>query len=402
MALPDLPRPAGLLFTLLRGETPAGEEILPSTWDAVGVYAQATGLGPLLVHYAGAHLPAPVAARLRLVARRTAWRNQKLLAALATVLTACAEASIPVVVLKGAYLTPAVYGDLGLRGMSDLDLWLRPEDLPRFRALMAQLGYTGKYTDPESGPGIVKHEWTFRSSASTASPAPNPYLFESDAFHIEPHTSLTESWFGLRLDIGTEMWERAQPWQGARVLDPRDALLHGAVHAMFHLIMGKPMLLQLFDLRRLLEVFPDCADAELIRRAHRVDAAGYLLAGLRLAQLAYAAPVPAAVLEGLAAVSPPRQRRQAAKLNLAGLWWQIQQAPLTGLRQRLIRGIHDRAVAARWARHSREVLRVWRSALVFTRTDTAAWIGRRWRRLGRRSARYREASGASRPSLPRS
>jgi hypothetical protein len=402
MALPDLPRPAALLFALLRGETPAGEDIPSSLWDAVGVYAQATGLGPLLVHYAGAHLPAPVAARLRLVAQRTAWRNQNLLAALATVLTACAEAAIPVVVLKGAYLASAVYGDLGLRGMSDLDLWLQPEDLPRFQSLMARLAYVGKYTDPESGPGIVKHTWTFRSPVSPTAPAPNPYLFGGDAFHIEPHTSLTESWFGLRLDIGAGMWERAQPWRGARVLDPRDTLLHGAVHAVFHLIMGKPMLLQLFDLRRLLEVFPDCADAELIARAHRVGAAGYLLAGLRLAQLAYAAPVPAAVLEGLAAVSPPRQRRQVAQLSLAGLWWQIQQAPLTSLRQRLLRGLHDRAVAARWARDGREALRVWRSALVFTRTDTAALIGRRWRRFGMRALRPRKTPEASRPLLPKS
>ncbi len=400
MALPDLPRPAGLLFALLRGETPAGEDIPSALWDAVGVYAQATGLGPLLVHYAGPHLPALMAARLRLVAQRTAWRNQNLLAALATVLAACAEAAIPVVVLKGAYLAPAVYGDLGLRGMSDLDLWLRPEDLPRFQNLMARLDYAGKYTDPESGPGIVKHEWTFRSLISPTAPAPNPYLFGGDAFHIEPHTSLTESWFGLRLDIGAGMWERTQPWQGARVLDPRDTLLHGAVHAIFHLIMGKPMLLQLFDLRRLLEVFPDCADAELIERAHRVGAAGYLLAGLRLAQLAYAAPVPAAVWEGLAAVSPPRQRRQIAKLSLAGLWWQIQQAPLTSLRQRLMRGLHDRIVAARWARDGREVLRVWRSALVFTRTDTAALIGQRLRRFGRRSPRHRETPGALRPPFP--
>jgi len=160
------------------------------------------------------------------------------------------------------------------------------------------------------------------------------------------------------------------------------------------------MLLQLFDLRRLLEVFPDCADAELIERAHRVAAAGYLLAGLRLAQLAYAAPVPAAVWEGLAAVSPPRQRRQAETLSLAGLWWQIQQAPLTNLRQRLVRGLHDRAVAARWARDAREALRVWGSVLAFTRSDTAALLGERLRRLG---SRYRRAlSHLSSPAFPKS
>lgn len=404
MALPDLPRPAALLFALLRGEPGDEAALTTADWDAVGVYAHATGLGPLLVHYAGDRLPPLLAARLRLVAQRTAWRNQKLLAVLATVLDACAGAAIPVVVLKGAYLAPAVYGDLGLRGMSDLDLWLRPDDLPRFRALMTRLDYTGKYTDPESGPGIVKHEWTFRPAAAAAPVAPNPYLFGGESFHIEPHTSLTESWFGLRLDIGAGMWERAQLWQGpagcARVLDPRDTLLHVAVHAVFHLIMGKPMLLQLFDLRRLLEVFPDCADEELVARARQVGAAGYLLAGLRLARLAYAAPVPADLPEALAAASPPRQRRQVERLTLAGLWWQIQQPPLTSLRQRLGRGLHDRAVAARWARNRREALRVWSSALAFTRTDTAALLGER---LHRFRVRFRkDPAQPPHPMLPES
>ncbi|MCX7853534.1 MAG: nucleotidyltransferase family protein [Caldilineales bacterium] len=404
MAPSDLPRPAALLLALLRGDPCDEATLTAADWDAVGVYAHATGLGPLLVHHAGERLPPLLTARLRLVAQRTAWRNQKLLAALATVLDACAQADIPVVVLKGAYLAPAVYGDLALRGMSDLDLWLRPDDLPRFQALMSRLEYTGKHTDPESGPGIVKHEWTFRPAAAGATAAANPYLFGGDAFHIEPHTSLTESWFGLRLDIGPGMWERTRPWQGpagcARVLDPRDTLLHVAVHAVFHLIMGKPMLLQLFDLRRLLEVFPDGADDELVARARRVDAAGYLLAGLRLARLAYAAPVSTDLLEALAAASPRRQRRQAERLTLAGLWRQIQQAPLTTLRQRLVRGLHDRIVAARWARDRREALRVWGSALAFTRTDTAALLGARLQRLWPR--RRRNSPSTSHPVLPES
>jgi hypothetical protein len=402
MTLPELPRPAALLFALLRGDPGDEATITAAEWDAVGLYAHATGLGPLLVHYAGAHLPPLLAARLRLVAQRTAWRNQNLLAALTTVLAACAEAAIPVIVLKGAYLAPAVYGDLGLRGMSDLDLWLRPDDLPRFCDLMTRLEYIGKHTDPERGPGIVKHAWTFRATAAAGPTAPNPYLFDDHAFHIEPHTALTESWFGLRIDIGAGMWERAQPWQGLagspRVLDPRDTVLHVAVHAVFHLIMGKPMLLQLFDLRRLLEVFPDCADDELVARARQVDAAGYVLAALRLARLAYAAPVSSGLLAALAAASPPRQRRQAERLTLAGLWWQIQQPPLTTLRQRLVRGLRDRAVAARWARDRREAWRVWRSALAFTRTDTAALLGARLRRF--RPQLRRHTPQPSRPVLP--
>ena len=374
-----LPQPADLLFALLRCTAPPAL-VSDADWDAVGVYALATGLGPLLAHTAGESLPPMLAARLRLAGRRTAGRNQTLLAALADLLAACCAGGFPVIVLKGAYLAPQVYRDLSLRGMSDVDMLLRPGDLQRFQAVLDQHGYEGKYTHPDSGPGVVKHEWTYRHGADTAS-VTNPYLSTSESFQVEPHTSLSERWFGLQLDFREDVWDRAAPWelggQPALALDPVDTLLHVAVHVVFHLIMGKPALVQLYDIRQLLEANPDLPFAALRERARGQHASAHVLAALRLAQQAYAAPVPSHWLDALASDSPSSQRRQAEGLSLADLWQLTQQAPLTTLSQRLRRGVYDRRLAARWARNRQEVWRVWRSAILFYRTDTAGILRRR-------------------------
>ncbi|MCW5859339.1 MAG: nucleotidyltransferase family protein, partial [Caldilineales bacterium] len=272
------------------------------------------------------------------------------------------------------------------------DVLVRPANFPRLQTVLAQLGYSGKHTDPERGPGIVKHEWTYKTAGATpataATSTANPYLFADDSFHLEPHTSLTESWFGLRLELGDDIWDRAVAWElegvPALALHPADCLLHVAAHLIFHLLMGKPALIQLYDLRRLLEAFPDLAfdrpsagHPGLYTRAQTTGASAHLYGALRLAQAAYAAPVPAAWLQRLAADLPPGQRSRAEALDLPSLWRLTQKAPLTTIGQRLRRGLNDRALAAGWARDRREAWRVWRSGVAFHRTDTAALLRRR-------------------------
>ena len=67
---------------------------------------------------------------------------------------------------------------------------------------------------------------------------------------VEPHGSLEESWFGLKVDITPGVWERALRIQlhdqpAYRLSNP-DMLLHLAVHATFHVIMGSSVFVQLY------------------------------------------------------------------------------------------------------------------------------------------------------------
>ena len=56
-------------------------------------------------------------------------------------LSACAAAGIPLLVMKGLWLVETVYRDLKARHSGDIDLLVRPEDMPRFTRLVQTQGF---------------------------------------------------------------------------------------------------------------------------------------------------------------------------------------------------------------------------------------------------------------------
>jgi hypothetical protein len=373
-----------LLAALKVGADPTGwmAQLASSEIDQgdLAVTALALGLAPLL-HFRlegwGLKLPDARAqskldfARQAEAARQDARREQ-----LAEVL-----ARLPArpVVLKGAYLAECVYPAPGLRPMNDIDLLFRPDDLPSVEAALHELGYGSKAKSPELGPGITKHTSTFQRSAGPAV-TPNPYLSASGSRMIEPHRSLEESWFGLKCDLTPGMWERSHPIEiagcPARALSPADALLHLCVHLTFHLIMGSPSFVQLADLAVFTErVKVDWLDFQV--RARGLRAAGYAYAAAHLATRTLAASFPSEVLAALESASPPGIRAASARLSGADIMRRTQKPPLRTLRQRLLRGMADRAETARWAHSSGEWLRVWWTLFDVRRTDTWQMLSRR-------------------------
>lgn len=57
------------------------------------------------------------------------------------------DAGVRVAVRKGAYLTPAVYRDAGLRPMNDIDLFVERSDAPRAAAVLKGQGYAAGVVD---------------------------------------------------------------------------------------------------------------------------------------------------------------------------------------------------------------------------------------------------------------
>jgi hypothetical protein len=204
---------------------------------------------------------------------------------------------------------------------------------------------------------------------------------------VDPHGSLEESWFGLRVDVTPGVWERSRPvvlaGQQARAMAPEDLLLHLGVHLVFHLLMGKPSLVQLYDLavvsRRL------SLDWEvLVARSQACGATAPLLASLHLARQVFGVPAP--VLAGLERQCPASLRRYIKSLSLEDVMRQTQRPPLVSVSQRLARGLEDRRDAARWATTWAGKWAVWRTAFAVGRTDTGKIIAQNLRALlpGRR------------------
>lgn len=381
------------MFELLASAFKANKS--PSEWqaqlesidqDALAISAIVLGLAPLL-HWRLVEWNVTLAPRAmaKLAAARETARiqRQSLDAQLAQVLTALAGHHIQSLLLKGSYLAACVYPEPALRQMNDIDLLIQPQDLQATENTLLSLGYIASRKSSERGAGVTKHTSTFRPPRPDDA-TPNPYLSAVAGRTIEPHTSLEESWYGLRADITPGVWERSIPFQlnehAVRALSPDDLILHLGVHLSFHLIMGYPSMVQLVDLLLVTERFREQIHWEqVVKRAAERHASAFLYAALQLAVETLAAPVPPAVLQQLARTCPPRVRAYAKTMTLANVTARTQRAPVHSISQRLRRGWQDRVEVARWASSPTDQWRVWRTLLQVANTDTGELIAQRLR-----------------------
>jgi hypothetical protein len=350
-------------------------------WDNFAVRAIAFGLAPQVHHILAQWqlpLPAKTMAKLAITHKAQAQRSSAIYEQLAQVLAACSQAKLQPLCLKGVHLAACYYAEPALRPMNDIDLLFQPEELPQAEALLRDLGYGGKHKSTETGARVTKHTSTFRREQSTDRNAtPNPYLSASLDRTVEPHSSLEESWFGLKVDITPNIRERAATAVLAQhpchVLNPTDLLHHICLHFSFHLIQGAPSFVQLTDLLVITQANQVEWD-DFLRRVVEAKSAGYVLAALTLAQKLVGAPIPEPILPKLAEQTPKNLRQRIAQMDLAYVLRRTQQKPLNTVADRLHRGVTDRIEIARWAPTWGEKWRVWQTAVQFTRTDTVQML----------------------------
>ena len=388
---------AQLMLDALRpNQTPAQWESdrirLGADWDDLAVRAIVFGLAPQLhrrlMEWGAASsgeivIPPRSAAKLAVTYQANAKRNEAIYSQLAEVLRACAGNNLRPIALKGVHLAATVYPDPALRPMNDIDLLFIPAELPAAETLLESLGYGGKHKSAELGAGVTKHTSTFQK-ADTKAATPNPYLSSDSERMIEPHVSLEESWFGLKVDITPGIRERAVETtlggQPCRVLAGEDLLLHLCVHFCFHLIMGAPSMVQFTDLLAVTQPPYSQTPTQpinwpiLVKRAIDRRAAPYALAALTLAHKLLSAPIPDSVFVTLSSATPAPLCRRISTLGLSNILKRTQQKPLTSIAQRLQRGLADRAETASWAADWKGRWQVWQTALNIANTDTGRML----------------------------
>lgn len=349
--------------------------------EDIAVTAIALGLAPLLhwqLSQAQVAPPALTMAKLAVTRQAHAKRNEAIGHQLAELLAAFAQQKIDVLVLKGALLAAIAYPDPSLRPMNDIDLLFRAADLLRVGRVLESLGYTGKHKSAEQGPGVTKHLSTYRRTGNPGD-TPNPYLSAGGDRMVEPHGSLEESWFGLKVDITPGVWARAVPillyGQPAYRLSTSDMLLHLAVHAAFHVIMGASVFIQLYDIGRMVETWSaELNWIEILTLTHQAKAQPFIYAALYWARTLYQAAIPDAPFIALERECSPGLVAYVQALDAAGLLKRTQHPPLITLTQRLRRGLIDRQEATRWAASLSQKWQIWQTALAFYRTDTASLL----------------------------
>ena len=348
-------------------------------WDDLSIRAIVFGLAPLLHHrFSQWGYPLPPRAAAMLSANHQAHdeRNQRLAHQLGEVLAACDDKGLHPVALKGIHLAAQIYPAPATRPMNDIDLLFPSGEIDKAEDVLEQLGYGGKHKSAELGAGVTKHTSTFRRDAP-AGATPNPYLSTNAEAMVEPHTSLEESWFGLKVNITPGIIERAQRvtlfGHPCRVLEPVDLLLHLCIHFCFHLIMGAPSMVQLVDLGTVIEK-GNTDWAAFIARATGCRAAPFALASLSLAEKLLGAQIPDFVTSKLKSQTPGPLAARIAGLDLPHILKRTQQKPLTSIQARLRRGIADRRETAQWAPDFRAQIQVWSTLFTFWRTDTGRML----------------------------
>jgi hypothetical protein len=240
---------------------------------------------------------------LRHAYQKTTARNLVIYHYFGQIVDRLAAASIPLIVLKGAYLAANVYATQGEREMGDIDLLVSPSHLSNAVAVLLDLGYRplGVYSETLSEDS--KHLDRFVHTGHA----------------VELHHRLSNPRRPLPIDVA-EIWERAVAATIAvhpvQILSPEDQLLHLCIHGALQHQMD-------LDMRFLLDVsvFIDHAAAQLdwpvlVARAQRLGWARGLCLALTLARQLLGAQVPADVLVALSSADLPQSVLEAAVSKL--------------------------------------------------------------------------------------
>ena len=164
--------------------------------------------------------PDAVLKKLRSTYLQNAAQNSALYSQLSIILAAFRKANIPVIVLKGAFLADAVYKNIAVRPMCDIDLLIKKEHLAAAAEELSVLGYK-----KQEFPNVE----VVNSNDAIFVDFTKPNAFSLDFHLVIEHKNISFDMTGI--------WKRAVPvtiaGEEALGLSPHDLLCHLSFHAGF-------------------------------------------------------------------------------------------------------------------------------------------------------------------------
>jgi len=232
----------------------------------------------------------PFLGRLKGNYRRTLYRNQLLFRSAHGALATLAGAGIPAIVLKGAASVGRRLVQAGLRPMADVDLLIRPADLPRAVGLLIP-----QLRPLAADPGYMAGLLAVRSERG---------FYDRFALEIDLQWRLLGNWVGVA-DDDDPFWDAAEPgdFQGmaARFLCTTDHFFHVVVHGMQW--NPVPSIRWITDAMEILDqtgAAPDWSRAVALAQRYRV--ALPLRIGLAYLRERFHAAIPTTAIEALARI----------------------------------------------------------------------------------------------------
>lgn len=216
----------------------------------------------------------------------TVGRNMIFYHELAKILGVFSDAAIPVICLKGIFLAKAVYGNMGLRPLADIDLLIQDKDLPACRDQLSSLGYQCLDTEADLENHNPPHEG--RSQARFGNVVTKTLL--------EIHWCICPPSSPYTVD-SSALWKRSQSVEiddmKVLVLSPEDLLQHLSLHMFCHSKQGRVHLKWCCDIAEVLAHYGDAIDwTYLVRKSlqDRTDEA--IACGLYIARTYLGSHIP--------------------------------------------------------------------------------------------------------------
>jgi hypothetical protein len=162
--------------------------------------------------------------------------------------------NIPIILLKGVFLAEMLYGNLGERLITDVDILIHARDMVETVKLIESIGYrTKRPYDPEYEIKICQHL---------------PAYYMTGMPMLEIHLSLLDPMPQFNLDVAG-LCQRAVParvgGKAVYVLNNEDLLLHLCAHAAYNHLYDNALRL-LYDIKLLVEKLGESLDWSILAR----------------------------------------------------------------------------------------------------------------------------------------
>jgi len=268
-----------------------GELEAPSSsdWENLLEASGQHGVAPLLYHrlrtcHSDIPIPANVMGRLRQAYLENAARNMGLYHQLGKLLKLFRQDNISVIALKGAHLATAVYRDIALRPMGDIDLLVKQNALLRVQEILVEQGYNAstEYT------GCAQEHL--------------PPYYKKGSLPVEIHFHIVGPPFSLRIDV-EKLFARAHmsSIQGIEILTlcPEDLLLHLCMHVSLKHTFNNGIR-PLFDISQTIEHYAETLDWEqLLDRSKEWGVSRCVSLPFFFAKKFAGAPIPGQIMKQL-------------------------------------------------------------------------------------------------------
>ena len=262
--------------------------VTPGQWQMVAELARQHGVAALLYHDLQplwSAMPDEVADELKQKYRQNVQRNFRLYLWLGKILQVLNAKNIAVLVLKGSYLADAVYDNVGLRTMGDVDLLVKRDHLLRVEEELLALGFM-----PEEYSRVITEE-------------NHHFLYKlpGTGLLVEIHWAILDSSYSSNIDMDG-LWSRARPVMLAQspalAFSPEDLLLYLCLHIANH--VDNMRIRMLCDIGEVVRYFGTELDwEEISTRARQWGKARAVYVVSRLAQELLGVVVPADWLASL-------------------------------------------------------------------------------------------------------